>query len=146
MPLSDNAKQLQHIAQANFADEFDFQLSRHFKSLPCTLVLSILKKQCYSQLPAAPLKLVQQFALQERPLELVEHLLNKFLLGCLSQSHKMNPELTQIESQALVLHILQGHSVQSTCEKVKLTGKKQLRETLANGLQKLIRKSESLVE
>lgn len=83
-PLSANAEKLYQQAKSDFSDEFAFQLPRHFSCLDYNLVLRICGGLTYSELSTDSISLLQQFAYQERTLELVEHLLYALLLHSFS--------------------------------------------------------------
>jgi tRNA(Met) cytidine acetyltransferase len=138
LPISGEAEALTQRAKSSFSNEFAFQLSRHFSNLTHTLVLQILNDLNYPELPADSLDLVTQFAYQERPLELVEHLLNPFLLNHFSQLANHKEQLTSEELQALVAYCLQGQTGEHIYGEVGLTGKKQLKKALAISMKSLI--------
>ena len=138
LPISIEAEKLTQLAKSNFSNQFVYQLSRHFNSLPSSLIKQVLNGLNYLKLPADSLSLIKQFAFQERPLELVEHHLNAFLLHRLSQSTHQDKPLTDEELHPLISYCLQGQTIESTCTKAGLTGKKQLKAALVNAVKKLL--------
>jgi tRNA(Met) C34 N-acetyltransferase TmcA len=137
-PTSAKANPLLQTAHADFSKEFAFQLSRHFKRLPYALVIRIIGSLSYPTLPQHSLTLIHQFSLNERPIELVERLLDALLLNTLSMNDSYRNMLTASEIHTLVSYVLQNQAIEDICSQVGLTGKKELKKVLVNCISKLL--------
>lgn len=131
--MSDSGQFLFKDIQQRFYQQFIYLLSEQYQSISPSVISTIIKacpKKLLPQLSEFDLSLVKGFSEKQSLLSSSAYSLHIWLQHFIHT--KEFEQLPKKESGLLIFCLLQRHSIEQSCHKYGLTGKKQLNQTLVS--------------